>query len=673
MGSLRNWINERWPLDTLLKLSLDEEMVGGTSFFYVFGSSVLTMFLLQAVTGIWQLLYFVPATDHGYVSLSYLRTQVPFGWLIHGLHYWGASAMIILIGLHMSRVFLWGAYKHPRQLTWLIGVFLLLFTLAMGFTGPVLPWDERGYWEAEVGTSMPGTVPYIGAVITHLLRGSSDLGQMTVSRFFFLHAGVLPTILIILIGLHLISFRKSGISGPWDPVKRARKGAFWPDQVFKDAVIITFIFIILIGLAAYIPPPFSGLYDVRIFSNTPKPEWYFLFLYQTLKAFQGPMEPVGTAGLPLFVILLMLLLPFIDRGPERNPRKRPVALVGYLVFITWVITMAFVGHYSNPAAGSSTGGSSSSTSGSSSPSSPEAALTNDPNGSPQKTSTIPDDPPDKISAGAKNGEQLFRSLGCIGCHKVHGQGGTIGPDLSSGVLKGKTRQWLTVQIRNPKQHDPNTVMPSFTSATDQEVSKVVSFLLTVTSGAVASSGPSQPQAKGGSSQKKTQFSQAPPAPPSGMKKEIKGVQGPPEKAAYVIGDWELGQSLFKDHCQSCHGPQGTDKVQNPGSKDGTVPSLNPIDPALASPDPEKFAENIDRYIQHGSVPEGPNPVFHMLPFGDSKSLSQPMISDLEAYVLHLNGVNRGDIVHPGLRPSFFFWLTAAGFGAAWLILFVLWI
>jgi ubiquinol-cytochrome c reductase cytochrome b subunit len=651
MASLRDWINERWPLDALIRVGLEEEMPGGTRFSYIFGSSVLTMFLLQVITGIWQLFYFVPTVDHGYVSLSYFRTQVPFGWLIHGLHYWGASAMIVLIGLHMSRVFLWGAYKHPRQLTWLIGVCLLLFTLGLGFTGPVLPWDERGYWEAEVGTSMAGTVPYVGTAIADLLRGSPDLGQKTVSRFFVLHVALLPVILAVLIGLHLVAFRKFGISGPWDPGKREQKGAFWPEQVFKDAVIITFIFVILVGLSAYLPPRFTGLHDVTISSYTPKPEWYFLFLYQTLKAFHGPLEPVGTAGIPLLVVLLLLFLPFFDRSPERNPKGRPVALVGYLIFVTWVVTMAFVGYYSKPA----TAGSSSS---SGRGGDPQAAM-------------VPADPPEKMSASAKKGEQLFRSQGCIGCHKANGQGGSVGPDLSSGVLIGKSRQWITVQIRNPKEHFPNSVMPSFSSLGKDQLSELFDFLMTLSLGKGTSSGPpaSQPQARTTLPEEKPRTG----SPSASPGRAGTGPQDPPERAAYVIGDYELGKSLFIDHCQSCHGPRGTDKVLNPGSKNGTVPSLNSIDPGLYNPAPEKFAENIDRYIQHGSVPEGPNPALHMLPFGDSKSLSQPMISDIEAYVLHLNDVNRAKVVYPGLQPSFFFWLTAAAFGTVWLILFVLWI
>jgi ubiquinol-cytochrome c reductase cytochrome b subunit len=631
------WINDRWPLRAVIRWGLEEEMVGGTSYAYIFGSSLFVVFLLQAITGIWQLFYFVPTVKQGYDSLSYLRTQVPFGWLIHGMHYWGASAMVILIGLHLSRVYLWGAYKHPRQLTWLIGVGLLLFTLALGFTGPVLPWDERGYWEAEVGTSMAGTAPYIGNLIRELLRGGPELGQLTLSRFFVLHVAILPAALLLLIGLHLVAFRQFGISGPWDPIKRERTGPFWPDQIFKDSVIITSISILLVGLSAYFPPPFSGPKDVMITSYVPKPEWYFLFLYQSLKAFHAKWEPIGTLGIPLFVVLLLLFLPFFDRSPERNPRRRPAAVIGYLIFISWVITLAIVGYYSHPPV--STAGSS-------------------------KSAAISVDPSGQMSASATEGSKLFHSLGCLACHRVNGQGGTLGPDLSSGILKGKSRQWLATQVQNPKAHFPSSIMPAFSSLERDQLNALVDYLMTLTpGGAPAPSGPSVSQPK----------VQTPaPSPPVAKEVKIIGPQGLPEQAAYIIGNVELGKSLFGTNCESCHGPQGTDKVPNPGSTAGTVPPLNPINPSLGSQDAQTFAENIDRYIQHGSIPQGPNPALHMQPFGDSTALSQAMISDIEAYVLHLNGVDRTQIVHPGIEPRLFFWLVVAAFGVIWLVLFVLW-
>jgi len=638
---IRQWINDRWPLDKLIRVGLDEEIPGGRSFAYIFGSCVLVIFLLQVVTGVWQLLYFVPTVDRGYDSLNYMRVEVPFGWLIHGLHYWGASAMIVLVGLHLSQVFIWGAYKNPRQLTWLIGVGQLILTLALGFTGPVLPWDERGYWEAEVGTSMAGTAPFLGSLVRSLLRGGSSLGQMTLSRFFFLHVAILPGVLMALIALHLVAFRNSGISGPWNEAKRKRVGSFWPDQVFIDAVVITFIFVILIGLAAYARAPFSGPLDTMQTFYVPKPEWYFLFLYQTLKVFSGRLEPIGTTGIPLLVVLLLLFLPFIDRSPERNPGRRPVAMVGFAIFVFWVITLAIIGYSSKPAAGEAV-----------SPIGTAGTQTVSPPAVSQ---------PPQISESAKQGAQLFGSLGCMGCHRVSGKGGMVGPELSPKVLKEKSRQWLIVQIRDPKAHHPTSIMPAYSSLNDRQISEVVDYLLTVAQGGEISveataAGPTPTS------------SLAPATVPPRVK--VMGPQGPPGLASYMIGNVELGEYLFRQNCEACHGPQGKDKVSNPGSSDGTVPPLNPIDPELFNKDARIFTDHIDRYIQHGSIPDGPNPVLHMLDFGDTKSLTQQMVANVEAYVLHLNGVNRAQLVHPGIEPRTFFWLVVIVFS---LVSGILWV
>ena len=628
------WVNERWPLSAVIRWSVEEEMPGGTSYAYIFGSCVLILFLFQVITGVWQLLYFVPTVDRAYNSVNYLRTEIPFGWLINGLHYWGASAMIILVGLHISQVYIWGAYKNPRQLTWLIGVGNLLLTLALGFTGPVLPWDERGYWEAEVAVSSAGTVPLLGTVARNLLAGGTALGQMTVSRFFFLHVAILPGILIAFVILHLVAFRKFGISGPWDEAKRKRTGLFWPDQVFKDGVVVTLIFVALVGLCAYWPPPYSGPLDVLETFYVPKPEWYFLFFYQTLKAFHGVLEPIGTIGIPLIITLLLIFLPFFDSGPERNPARRRAAMVCYAIFVAYVITMAIIGYYSKPGTAMPAGASTS-----------QSAQT-----SPASSA----DPP-AVSATVKRGEQLFNSLGCIGCHSIKGRGGVIGPALTPQLLQGKTGQWLTAQIRNPKSHNPSSIMPAFSSATDQQVSDVVDFLLSIAQGKPVAPGP---VAKG------------PSAPPAGPPQKapaptvVTGPHGPPEAASFVIGNVDLGGTIFHQNCEPCHGPQGKGKVPNPGSTNGTVPPLNPIGPALFNKDAQTFVNNIDPFIQHGSIPEGPNPALRMLPFGDSESLTQQMIANVEAYVLYLNGVDRAQITHPGLEPRTFFWLVVIVYGLA---------
>jgi ubiquinol-cytochrome c reductase cytochrome b subunit len=638
---MRQWIDDRWPLSTLIRLGLEEDIPGGSSFAYVIGSGILIVFLIMAVTGIWQLFYYVPTVDHAYDSTNYLRTQVPFGWLIYNLHYWGANAMVILVVLHMARVFIWGAYKRPREVAWLAGVVLLLITLGLSFTGAPLPWDERGYWAAEVGTSIAGTVPIVGDLVTRLIRGGDAMGQLTLSRFFILHVAILPGALITLIGVHLVAFRRFGSVGPWDKVKRLRSGPFWPNQVAKDALVGVLFFLGLIALAVYARPPFAGPADPLDTSFVPKPEWNFLFLYEALKFFPGKLEPLGTVGLPTLAILVLILLPFLDKSEERSPRRRPFAMLGGLLAALAVVALTVAGVYSKP------GGS-------------QAAPGPKPGASTAQLST-----------SAQQGAKLFDSLGCSGCHRVNGTGGTAGPDLSHEALRGRSRSWLTTQIQNPKAHDPNTIMPAFASLSDQQTNQLVDYLLSL--GAGGTPVPTPATSSAGATPTPAVTPTATPTITATATTTTTTSEGPPGPAASIIGSAKHGATLFERDCVTCHGPEGTDDVPNPGSDDGTVPALNPIDPELSSSDPQLFADNVDRIIQHGSIPDGPHPQLDMPAFGDTSSLTQQEIADLEAYVLQLNGVDRAQLEHPGIAPQRFFALTLGAFGLLGLGLAVVWV
>ena len=318
----------------------------GARFAYTLGSAVLVVFMLQILSGILQLFFYVPATDHAYNSVSYLRTQVPFGWLIHGIHYWGAQLMVILVLLHMARVFLWGAYKKPRELTWLAGVTLLLTTMGFSFTGGPLHWDQRGYWIGDVSTSIAGTVPLVGGLSKQLLRGGEEMGQLALSRLFVLHIAVLPGALLALFGIHIIAMRRFGSVGPWKEEARVKKDPFWPDQAFKDVVAGTAVVLLLILLTVFLPPQYSGMADPLDVPYIPKPEWNFLFLYESLKYFPGRLEPVGTVGVPTVLILILVLLPFVDRNPERNPLRRPIAMLCALILAGIVIGISIIGYLS---------------------------------------------------------------------------------------------------------------------------------------------------------------------------------------------------------------------------------------------------------------------------------------------------------------------------------------
>ncbi len=576
---------------------------------------------MQALTGVWQLLYYVPTTDHAYDSVTYLRLHVEFGWLVHGLHFWGANFFLVVVGLHMARTFIWGAYKKPRELTWILGVLLLFTTILLVFTGALLPWDELGYWAAQVGTNMAGTVPWLGGFLKPLLRAGYSMSQLTLSRFFTFHVMILPAALALLIAVHLVAFRRHGSAGPWRPEKHFRTGPFWPDQVLMDMVVASVLLAAMVFLSAYWPAQVSGPADPLDNHYQPKPEWPFLFLYQTLKVFHGPMEAVGTALLPLLIILGLLLVPFLDRGRERAPAKRPVFMVVGFVFAAGVLILTYFGYVSKP--------------GEVKAPAPAAAA---------KSAAAPGAVPAPKEADVANGARLFLANGCNACHTVDGQGGNVGPDLSGEGLKAHSADWLVTQITDPKAHVPTSVMPPYPSLSAADLGDLAAYLSSLRTAPAA-------------------VPQAQPAPAQAQPRSKS--EAAPTLAATWVGTANLGGVLYDAYCAGCHGASGRGGVPNPGSTSGAVPALAPARATLASDDADEFARNLDLFIQHGSTPTGPSPAMTMPAFGDSNALTQQEISALEAYILRLNGVDRAQITRPGVPPRAFAWGTLGVFALAW--------
>jgi quinol-cytochrome oxidoreductase complex cytochrome b subunit len=206
-----NWFDERLGWRRVWE-AIFKRKVPKVNWSYTLGSATLFVAVNQIVTGILLTIYYVPTPDHAYDSVQYITTQISAGWLIRGLHHWGASAMVVLVGLHMLRVILYGAYKYPREITWLTGVVLLLVTIGFGFTGYLLPWDQKAYWATTVGTRIAGTAPGIGDLVLRIMRGGEDLSAVTLARFFGVHVWVLPATLVILVGIHLYLVIRLGIS-----------------------------------------------------------------------------------------------------------------------------------------------------------------------------------------------------------------------------------------------------------------------------------------------------------------------------------------------------------------------------------------------------------------------------------------------------------------------------
>ena len=431
------WLDSRLKIQSLEKTLLDEPIPGGASWIYVFGSATLFLFLLQALTGMFLTVYYTPSPDHAYDSVQFIEQQVTFGWFVRGLHHWGASGMVIAIGLHMLQVFLYGAFKPPREMMWMVGVVLFLLVMAFAFTGYLLPWDQTAYWATQVGINMVGTVPLVGEFLVRVMRGGETLGALTLSRFFAVHVLFLPALIGLGIVVHLFILRRVGPAGPWDERKAAAVSEpFYPRQVYMDAVVMVGVFLVLVLLARFVPFPLADKANPADTSFVPVPEWYFLFYYELLKYIHGPLEPLATWVLPAVVILVMLLWPFLDRQKHvRAPASRPVGMVLAALFLVSVFSLLGI------------------------------SLKN-------LYGMKRTDP------AIAHGQTLYANLGCAGCHRIHGNGGAIGPDLSYEGDARPDRQWHIKHFRDPQSVSPGSIMPKF-PLTEAELQDLTSYMLSL--------------------------------------------------------------------------------------------------------------------------------------------------------------------------------------------------
>jgi ubiquinol-cytochrome c reductase cytochrome b subunit len=331
------YLDARVGLREMQAKMLNEPVPGGSRWAYVFGSILLFLFFMQAVTGVLLMFYYVPTADHAYASTQYIIHEVDYGWFILSYHFWGSSAMAVCVVAHMSQVFLWGAYKPPRELIWIVGLALFGIVIGFGFTGYLLPWDQRAYWATTVGVEILDKTPLVGDFMARFLKGGPTPGQLTLSRFFVIHVMILPAALMALAGLHLYLFRVAAPAGPFTGTPeeiKAKTDYFFPRQVWKDIVGMSVVFSGICGLAFWEPvvlleeaTPDPGDYH-------PEPEWYFLFYFQLLrlKMFSGEFgQFLGAVALPVAFMVLLVALPFFDKDPERNIFKRPVALISWIV------------------------------------------------------------------------------------------------------------------------------------------------------------------------------------------------------------------------------------------------------------------------------------------------------------------------------------------------------
>src|SRR5215472_12163469 len=356
IGKIGEWFDRRLQLAAPIREAAEHPVPRkSASWWYVFGSAALTVFLLQVATGILLALAYVPSAGEAWSSLQALNHDITFGWFIRALHGWGSNFMVAIVLIHMMQVFLFGAYKFPRELTWIVGIFLLLMTLGMAFSGQVLRFDQDAYWGLGIGASISSRIPLAGPAIVKLLLGGPIIAGDTLSRFFAIHVFVIPGLLIAFVCLHLLLVLKLGINEwpmPGRIVRRAtylqeyheltrRQGMpFVPYAVWKDILFSGFI-LLSIGACAFLFGPFGpgGAPDPAIIQTSPRPDFFFLWLYAVLSflppAAETPLLLIG----PVIALIILLGLPFFAGEGEKSWRRRPIAVL--TVVLTAVTLGAF--------------------------------------------------------------------------------------------------------------------------------------------------------------------------------------------------------------------------------------------------------------------------------------------------------------------------------------------
>lgn len=440
MKTVTHWIETRTGLISAVASFFREEIPASSGWHQVFGSVALFSFLVQLLTGILLALNFAPTASEAHDSMKYILMEITGGRLIRQLHHWGASLMIVIVVLHMVQVLLWGAYKKPREATWISGVVLLLLTLGYGLTGYLLPWDNRAYWGTVVAVQIAGTAPVLGPWVQELLGApNGQVGAVTFSRFYTLHVVLLPLATLALVVVHIMLVRRHGVAPqPGDETRPPKR--FYPGQVFKDTVAIFVAFAVLFTLAIVARVPLEPRANPIDTNYVPRPDWYFLFLFQLLKFFEGPLEVFGTVILPTLAILALLALPFLDRGRIVPVAKRGIAFAGVgLAMLGWG-ALTYAALASTPATVTFDV----------TTVEPWQAMP------PKALAATTDGAPDFAVEAAK----LYNKLACAACHRVNGEGGKSGPALN-GLLLRRDRAWIEGHFLEPQKYSPGTPMPPY--------------------------------------------------------------------------------------------------------------------------------------------------------------------------------------------------------------------
>lgn len=445
-------LNEAFGWDKYLKPFLYKKLPSKTGWSAVLGTLSALTFIIMVLTGMVLAMYYVPSPDKAWDSVQYITNEIPCGSILRGLHHWGAGAMVLLVFLHLVINYLHGSYIRPRQWTWVTGACLFLVVLGLGFTGYLLPWDMKAYWATIVGSNIPSQYPLIGEGISHFILGGDGMSGFTLSRFFAVHVLVLPAFLLLFLAMHIYLIRVHNLSDPRErvggeelpPEDDAKPYRFFPEHMTRTAIAFGLFFIVLFYLAATVPAHLDPKAGTFIADFLPRPEWYYLWLFQLLTYFTGSWEAFGSLVLPVGGIILLFGVPFFSESRIKGIMARPVSLA---IMATMLIAMVYLSwqavHEARPY---------------------------------KEIAVVPER---ALNDQEQRGLYLYTQNQCSYCHNIKGMAGhRKGPDLSNVVAKDRTTEYLTQYIRDPKQVVSYTSMPEY-KLKDADLKALAAYLLSL--------------------------------------------------------------------------------------------------------------------------------------------------------------------------------------------------